>query len=267
MADLTDVQSALASEVAQTLYPNGTAQPSAVGNAVRIYPGWPDPATLDADMAAGIANVSVFALDMSRSVHQMQQIWQTVSVAATQLVASVSGMTITLTGTITLPQAVSVQQGNVQASYAVQSTDTLTSICTALAALVPGATSSGNTITFPAGANPQMLFAEPASVLREVGRQQQVFQVSVWAPTPSLRAQIASLIDPVIRVNHQLTMPDTTAAEIKYAGSADMDDLSKRALFVRHLRYQAEYATTQTQTTTTVTLPVANLQADITLTP
>ena len=57
MADLTDVQNAIAATVAQTIYPNGTGQPSAVSAAVRIFPGWPLPQQLDADMQSGIAQV------------------------------------------------------------------------------------------------------------------------------------------------------------------------------------------------------------------
>ncbi|MGC8703721.1 MAG: hypothetical protein ACP5RV_12450 [Thiomonas sp.] len=261
MADLTDVQSALVGVIAQTVYPNGTAQPSAVGAPVRVFPGWPLPQQLDADMAAGTVQISVFGTAISRAVPQMQPTWQTVSITPTQLSASVSGMTITLTGAITTPQAVSVQQASTQASYAVQASDTLTSICTALAALIPGATSSGNTLTLPPGATPQMLFAEPATVLQEVGRQRQVFQVSVWAPTPTLRAQVAALIDPALRLAYRLQMPDTSAAEIRFQGAMDDDQVQKVACFVRHLRYEAEYATTNVQQTTTVTLPVINLSS------
>ena len=264
MADLTDVQSAIVAKIAQALYPNGTAQASAVGAACKVFPGWPVAASLDADMSGGAVNVSVFALAMSRAVPQMPAQWQTVSITATDLAAAVSGLTITLSGIVTTPQAVTVVQGSQAWSYQVQSTDTLTSICTGLAALIPSATSTGATLTLAAGDTPVVRFAEPASVIQEVGRQQQVFQVSVWAPTPALRAQVASLIDPQIRLGYRLTMPDTTAAEVKFQGSADDDMLDKRNTFVRHLRYEAEYATTITQTTTTVTAPVVTVSANVT---
>lgn len=258
MADLSDVQNVLVAQIAQAIYPNGTAQASVTGAATKIYPGWPDPATLDADMAAGLVHVSVFGL-MSRHVTPMQDTWQVTSVTASQLVATVSGFTVTLTGTITTPQAVSVQQGSVQASYTVQPTDTLTSICTALAAMIPGATSSGNTLTLPVGVAPTVGFAVPASMLREVGRQVQTFQVSVWAPNPGLRAATAAALDPALRAAYRQLLPDGTQCGVRFVGSADDDDLSKRALFVRHLRYDVEYPTMQSETTTTVTLPVTNL--------
>ena len=60
MADQSDVAATLAAMIAAALYPNGTNQPSVVGAPVIVYPGWPNPQTLDADMAAGKAHVSVF---------------------------------------------------------------------------------------------------------------------------------------------------------------------------------------------------------------
>ena len=264
MADLTDVQSALVAEIAQALYPNGTAQSSAVSAACKVYPGWPVSASLDTDMAAGAVNISVFGTQMARAVTQMPAVWQTVGITATQLLATVAGLTITLSGTITTPQAVTVLQGSQAWSYAVQATDSLPSICTGLAALIPGATSNGSTLTLASGPAPVVRFAQPATVLQEVGRQKQIFQVSVWAPNPALRAAVASLIDPQIRVNYRLTMPDGSAAEVRFVGSADDDSLDKRVTFVRHLRYEVEFATTQTQTTTTVTAPVVTVTANTT---
>jgi len=108
-----------------------------------------------------------------------------------------------------------------------------------------------------------MLFAQPATVLQEVGRQRQVFQVSVWAPTPTLRAQIASLIDPALRLAYRMQMPDTTAAELRFQGSMDDDSIQKIAVYTRHLRYEVEFATTNAQQTTTVTLPIVNISSPV----
>jgi hypothetical protein len=83
----------------------------------------------------------------------------------------------------------------------------------------------------------------------------------VWAPTPTLRAQIASLIDPALRLAYRVQMPDTTAAEWRFQGSMDDDSIQKVAVYVRHLRYEAEFATTNVQQTTTVTLPIVNISS------
>lgn len=60
MADVSDVAEALAQIVADAAYPNGTGQPSVSNGPIIVYPGWPDPDSLDADLAAGKVHVSIF---------------------------------------------------------------------------------------------------------------------------------------------------------------------------------------------------------------
>ena len=50
MADQSDVEQALAAVVAAVLYPGGTTAASLVGVACRVHRGWPDAASLDADL-------------------------------------------------------------------------------------------------------------------------------------------------------------------------------------------------------------------------
>lgn len=60
MADLTAVETAIVGVIASALYPDGAGQPSSLGYDIKIYAGWPNSQTLDADMAAGLAHVSVY---------------------------------------------------------------------------------------------------------------------------------------------------------------------------------------------------------------
>lgn len=60
MADQTDVADALVTISAVAVYPNGTAQPSVAACDIIVYQGWPNPQTLDADLAAGKCHISVF---------------------------------------------------------------------------------------------------------------------------------------------------------------------------------------------------------------
>ena len=60
MADQSDVEKALVNVVSAALYPSGTAAASVPGPDCRIYRGWPNSAALDADLAAGNINVTVF---------------------------------------------------------------------------------------------------------------------------------------------------------------------------------------------------------------
>ena len=59
MADISDVEQAVADAVTTILYPAGTSQSSIVGALCRVYRGWPNSATLNADLSAGAVNVTV----------------------------------------------------------------------------------------------------------------------------------------------------------------------------------------------------------------
>ena len=61
MADESDVETTLATLITAQIYPQGTNAPSALGPLVRIYRGWPNPTALNADLAAGIINISLSA--------------------------------------------------------------------------------------------------------------------------------------------------------------------------------------------------------------
>ena len=93
MADQADVEAALAAIAANGIYPSGTAAASAVGAAVKIYRGWPVAPVLDADLAAGMAHVSVSATDAAaKNVTRYPRIWQNLTPATGTLTASVAGL-------------------------------------------------------------------------------------------------------------------------------------------------------------------------------
>lgn len=60
MADVTEVGDSLVQIVAGATYPSGTGQPSVIDQPVIVYQGWPNPQTLDTDLAAKKVHVSVF---------------------------------------------------------------------------------------------------------------------------------------------------------------------------------------------------------------
>lgn len=60
MADVTDAAQGIVGVIAAAVYPNGIAAAS-IGNCpIKIYQGWPDPDTLQGDLAAGAVHISVF---------------------------------------------------------------------------------------------------------------------------------------------------------------------------------------------------------------
>ena len=60
MADIADVSTLLSTMALNAVFPSGTSSPSVTGKSVTVGPGWPQPGSLDAEIAAGNSNVSVF---------------------------------------------------------------------------------------------------------------------------------------------------------------------------------------------------------------
>lgn len=258
MAYIIDVQNALCAIVTQTLYPNGTGQPSLIAAPVNIYPGWPQDVALSADLAAGTVDVSVFPTQTERNTTRYPRYdAQDVAINTPTLTLSINGQQVTVGGampTTFFAQNAVVKAGGVPYVYATQSTDTLTSIATALAALIPGASSVGAVITVPVGTPvTAALIGTIGTRIAELRRQERVFMLTVWAPTAALRDAAANAIDVALADTKFLTLADSSAARVIYKGSPATDVFQRANLYRRDLNYLVEYATTLVETDTQVT--------------
>lgn len=273
MADLSDVSNALVSLAAGALSLNGSGYSASLAANVRVFAGWPIPDALDADMAAGAVNVSVFPQEaMERVTTRYPQQWVETSRQTPTLTATVSGATVTLGGTITAGNYVTVVAGGAQAqSYAIQAGDTLASAAAALAALFGGlgVTTSGAVLTFPATLNGLLTarVAAPSTVVRELKRQQRAFLITVWAPTPALRDTAGGILDAAFAATDFLTMLDLTAAWLVYLRQNNIDREQTRVIYRRDLAYWVEYATTQVMAGAPITSVSTGLEVDGALTP
>ena len=122
--------------------------------------------------------------------------------------------------------------------------DTLESIAAALAALIPGASSSGDTLTAP-GTQVTARVGGFGTVVRELKRQKKGYQVTIWAGTPELRDVIAPLADAALAGVDYLPLPDGCPARLLYERSRQSDRAEKDNLYRRDLFYSAEFSTTQ----------------------
>lgn len=267
MADLTDVQNAVVGLLAQALYPNGTAQPSATGDATIVYPGWPQASQLDADLAGlsngtgGRVHVTVFPMTGETLQPAYSNAWAPLSQQAATVTMSIAGQAITLGGTVSTPQNVAVLAGSQAYTYAVAGGDTLTSIATALAVQIPGASSSGAVITIPAGVKIAAARAGGSGLMqRELQRRKRPVQVTIWADTPDRRDACARILDVALAAVEFVGLPDQTGARLIYQTSHQIDATQKANLYRRDIIYSAEYSTTQTQTATEVVVGQENIQ-------
>ncbi|MDE2468746.1 MAG: hypothetical protein KGL35_08385 [Bradyrhizobium sp.] len=271
MADISDVSTSLVAIIAGALYPNGTSQPSVVGAPVAVYPGWPTASQLDADLAGfsngqgGRLHVTVFPTPTEKSEPAYRMDWQALTINAATLTATISGQTVTLSGTVSTPQNVALLVDNAGYVYPVQPADTLTTIATALAALVPGATSSGAVITVPNGAKLTAARTGGSGTMqRELRRQMRVMQITAWADTPANRDALAQAVDAALSAIPRFVLADQTQARLLYQSGRQIDDQSKANLYRRDLMYSVEYSTTQTTGATDVVIGVETFAAGVT---
>jgi hypothetical protein len=257
MSDVIDVQNTLVNIVAAAVYPNGTGQPS-VGNCdIRVYPGWPTASKLDADLNVGIAHITVFPTNTESNKTRYPRDWVPQAIPPASITVALSGQAITIGGAVPTPfvsHNVMAMVNGLPYVYPVVPTDTINSIAAALAALIPGAAASGATITT---ASTSSVTAARVGVvgtsIREIRRQERVFQITVWANTPALRDTIGSAFDIALANTEFLTMPDGYGARLTYRSSHVVDALQKAKLYRREFMYSVEYATTETRSDAQIT--------------
>jgi hypothetical protein len=274
MAYLSDIENAIAQIAAEALvsgpYRFGEVAPSIIGPSVRIYRGWPTQTALNQDLKAGnsgvpssqIVNVSIFSQPgHTRITPRYANIWRPCPTVAPTLVTQASGATVTLSGSPSASQVLGIAIGhglNRQTySYRPTATDTLQTIATAMAALIPSATASGPTITLQVAPSVCTVGADQAAY-QETRRQTQGLMLTIWAPNSQTRDQVSGLLDEVFSDVRCLALPDGSGTSpIGYTGISINDVPSKDNLFRCDLFISVNYATTKTQIFPVVIFPHA----------
>jgi hypothetical protein len=284
MADISDVETVMVSMAAGFLglgthYLAGSAVMSpASEQRCRVYRGWPVSAALDRDMVDGITSVTVFPVaGATRRTTKYLPQWHDGPVVTPRLTATVSGATVTLDGRPDVGQVVGIRIGpftNAAAyAYRLGKGESLASVATALAALVPGAAASRNVVTLPVshGAVARVGIDQPS--WQETRRQSQHIWVMCWAPSPAARDAVASVVDAgfanMTNASGDLTyfipLPDGSSADLRYFTNHTIDQTQKANLWRRDLRYVVEYPTTLVQLQPTLLFPTTSFDASVTI--
>ncbi len=262
MADLSDVEEALVGLVVDAAYPGGPGSPCVVPGLTELnaYRGWPDAPTEDASLAAGVVNATVFSVPGAvRNLTRYLSEFREASRAPVTLTATVAGNTVTFGGNGGSGQIVSVLlAGQV---HGVQAAALPADVVTALAAIVPGASASGDVLTVPVAADFAVRVGAPVTLAREVRRQAQIFRVTLWCPTPELRDAAARVIDGALAVfdGEFIDLPGGTQGLVAYHGTFPDDTGQKSGVYRRDLRYSVEYATMQTRAVSPILFPRASV--------
>lgn len=251
---------AISQVVWNSIYPGGPNTTPANGYATKVYPGWPVPDDIDADMAATppVVNISVFNEDLEKNTTRYPREVKDNVRGTPRISAVVTSETVTLGGTIQANDYVSLILFNVAVSYKVLGTDTLTTVAASLTALAVAAgltaTSSGFTITLPDAAVSDIIFriGAPGTTLIETRRQQKRVMITVWAPTQAVRDTTAAIADaalaliaPPMTAADFLSFPDGSSGWLLYDKSSNVDRFETKTIQCRDLCYWCEYPTTQ----------------------
>ncbi len=244
----SDAETALVRLAADALYPNGSAAPAIIATAIRIYRGWPNATALDADLAAGWVNISVFPVPgATRITTRYSPDWVPNPVAPA-LAVTVSGNTATFAGSAGLGQLAGLLIDGASYVHRTIAGDSPALTAATLAAALPPsppATVVGAAITVPGAASLVARTAADASAALELRRQQQEFRITAWCPTPDLRDAACEAIDVAFAATPFLTLADGSAARLRFASTMTFDQRQDAALYRRDLNYTVEFPTTQ----------------------
>ncbi|MGB8840190.1 MAG: hypothetical protein WCC64_03885 [Aliidongia sp.] len=254
MATISDLRAGIAQFVGGILYPAGIpASPNAAspvsGCPVRIFQGWPEREAIDADMVAGIADVSVYVLPGTTNTTRYPVVDVPIKVSVPTLSWTIVGTTAAIGGIVCAPQNVGLLVDRRAFLYAVQPADTLASIATGLAELVNAAqpaSAAGSVVTIPNSHSIVGRVGGFGTTLREVGRQKVMVQIEVWAASEALRNAVGGAIESCVRDLRRLPLADCSVAMIWFGQVADSDELTKSGIYRRTITINAEYASITT---------------------
>lgn len=265
MADEAEVEDALCDFVVAALYPEGIdgldeTSPSVAGAPTKVQRGQPLSLDLEGMLEAGQVDVAVAARNgVERVTTRYQREWFTLVPPKRTITASTPGSSVTLGGVVSVPHNLSLAQGGrVLAVYAVQATDTLAGIATALAAAANGrggaVTASGPALSAGLGGDIAVRVGGVGTAALETKRQDKSFQITVYAPSPELRDATTKFLDSALSDLNFLALPDGTEGLVRYERTVAIDTSEKMTEWRRDLFYWVEYPTI-------ITRPIAEVVA------
>lgn len=248
MADQSDVETTLVSMITSVLYPQGLSSDGLLSQTVKIYRGWPNVATLRADLAAGTLNVTVFPEEGStRNTTRWPDGAVTSSGGTPSLAVQVSGQGATFSGAADPGQLAGLLVDRLAVVHRTVSGDTPELVAATLAKFLRTAriaTVSGTTVTVPGAGFMVGRVVADTTVLRWTRSQAQRFRVTCWCPDPTSRDRVAASIDSALASVNFVVLDDGSSGRLRYAGTTVFDQSHDAALYRRDLIYSVEYLTT-----------------------
>lgn len=247
MADISDVTALLTQMAKAAAYPNGYPGTSVTGQTITIFEGWPLQQSLDAAIAAGQSQVSVFPTRASGggTVFQVQnEDYLIVPPVHGMTITSISGGIVSVTGAPTAGEYLTViADGRHAYSRVGPDLQTiLNQLAADAAANYSGVIVGTGTIQFPTD-RLKAHIGSPAIKGRVTHRQRASVVISVWAPNNADRNTIAIAIDVALKAVNRLTFPDTSQGVLAAERFEQIDRLEPASIYRRDLMFAVDYAT------------------------
>lgn len=246
MADLSDVEEALIHLIAAVLYPSGPDEPGLLDGTYRIYRGWPNPAGLNADLVAGVVNVTVFPdTSIGNTTTRFSNSWHA-DPDPPELVPLANGDSIVFTGRCQVGQQVGLMVDGKTYVYLPQDGDTPDVVAAVLGNFIREdrpATVAGATLSLPGVGQLTARVVMSTTGFQEVRRQERDIRMAFWCPTASLRDVVVSAVDREVARHAFVAINNQAYARLRYTGTAIFDQSQNDRLYRRDLIYVAEYPT------------------------
>ncbi|BCI68091.1 hypothetical protein AAJCM20276_27150 [Acetobacter aceti] len=276
MTDIAGVSTALAQAADAIIYPNGDSTASITGRRTIIRRGWitNDDYSGECSLQSGIDYVFVTALSgafkpvacgLGMPWREISAIPATVSIETSGNSATVVfpaiGQASGIVGLHITPDEKGAIPARSVVGHVVTATDTPASVAAALATLIPGASSSGATVTIPHAASLHGAVGSYSDIARVTRRQQQLFNVSIWIGTWSARDDLGFAIDAGMSGDPFFPAPDGSMILVESAGSYDIDTMMQQGVWRRDLKFRCTFDTLQTDTAAQVLFTILNVDA------
>lgn len=249
MADQSDVENALCAAVLAAAQPGAGQFPLLGGQPVRVFRGSAPAAGLTIDRSAGVSEVAVSAVaDTLHNTTRWNAPASLLSIAA-GLTATASGQTATFAGSAVAGELAGVLVNDQPFVYAAQPGDSAALVAAAVANLVRASQIvwvSGASLTIPAAVMLVARTAGVASVVQELGRQEQAFRLSVLSPSPAARDAVCAALLPPLLGTAFVALADGTGARIRFSQAVSSDADQVASIYQRDLLFSVEYGTTVT---------------------
>ena len=246
MADISDIEQALVNTVTSTLYPAGLSHSSIVGSLCRVYRGWPNSPTLNADLSAGVSNVTILAdNDSGRVTTRYLPEWSTTT-ALPGVTAIAATPTISISGSPVTGDIVGALIDGVAYAYRIEAGDTPGLIAANLNQLIQVhriSTVQGAVVTVSGANSVRVRVVGDSAAYFESRRQEKDIRIICWCPNPPARDAVAASIDAAINQIRFLPLSDNTNARVIYRNTASYDQAQNSLLYRRDLIYTVEYPT------------------------